>query len=40
MIKLMQEWDVVSWEELEERDKVKRANCKWSYQLVKSLRIN
>ena len=31
MIKLMQEWDVVSWEELEERDKVKRAKLsKWS----------
>ena len=31
MIKLMQEWDVVSWDELEERDKVKRAKLsKWS----------
>ena len=31
MIKLMQEHDVVSWEELEERDKVKREKLKkWS----------
>ena len=31
MIKLMQEWDVVSWEELEERDKIKREKLKkWS----------
>ena len=31
MIKLMQEHDVVSWEELEERDKIKREKLsKWS----------
>ena len=31
MIKLMQEWDVVSWEELEKRDELKRNKLKkWS----------
>jgi len=35
MIKLMQEWDVVSWEELEERDKVKREKLKKWSDLIK-----
>ena len=35
MIKLMQEWDVVSWEELEERDKVKREKLKKWSELIK-----
>ena len=35
MIKLMQEWDVVSWEELEERDLVKREKLKKWSELIK-----
>ena len=35
MIKLMQEWDVVSWEELEERDKIKREKLKKWSELIK-----
>ena len=35
MIKLMQEWDIVSWEELEERDLVKREKLKKWSELIK-----
>ncbi len=35
MIKLMQEWDIVSWEELEERDQIKREKLKKWSELIK-----